>query len=462
MHDRALYAAGTAHGERVRCRRCAPCSSTWPIPRSRRRSSTFPSPSCPGAAWARVAVSAGGICGSDLHLFAHNTGPSPTLMGMAARSPSCSATRSRARVVEAGRACPLAVGTRVALDPCIPCAAPRHRPAVRELRAGLDVVVPQPRQPHRQRRPHRSASPRVSAAGGPSRCWPTPRCCTRIPDAGSRPGRQPLRTGLDRLPRPPARAAARRRARAGRRRRHHRPRQPGRAEGALPGVPGHGAGPSRPPGRGRGGVRRGPRRASASAPAATSRSWRASSGARVVGRKANVMLMGGFPYVVEAVGAPQSVTEALRAVAHRGTVLLLGAAGVSEVDLTPIWYKEAALVGSIDHTVDARLRTRARRRARPSLGRPRPRRAGRRPAPRRRRRHPRVRARGLPRGGRDRDRPRQLPRHQGRVPSVAGSPTRIARPPWCRCALRLVAAIGRGVGGSVVQQQREWSTRRPR
>jgi threonine dehydrogenase-like Zn-dependent dehydrogenase len=75
-------------------------------------------------------------------------------------------------------------------------------------------------------------------------------------------------------------------------------------------------------------------------------------GARVVGRKANLMLMGGFPYVVEAVGAPESVTEALRAVAHRGSVLLLGAAGVSEVDLTPIWYKEAALVGSIDHTVD--------------------------------------------------------------------------------------------------------------
>lgn len=76
-------------------------------------------------------------------------------------------------------------------------------------------------------------------------------------------------------------------------------------------------------------------------------------GARLVGRKADVMLMGGFPYVIEAVGAPQSVTEALRAVAHRGTVLLLGVAGISEVDLTPIWYKEAALVGSIDHTVDA-------------------------------------------------------------------------------------------------------------
>jgi threonine dehydrogenase-like Zn-dependent dehydrogenase len=76
-------------------------------------------------------------------------------------------------------------------------------------------------------------------------------------------------------------------------------------------------------------------------------------GARLVGRDADVMIMGGFPYVVEAVGAPRSVTEALRAVAHRGTVLLLGAAGVSEVDLTPVWYKEAALIGSIDHTVDA-------------------------------------------------------------------------------------------------------------
>jgi threonine dehydrogenase-like Zn-dependent dehydrogenase len=76
-------------------------------------------------------------------------------------------------------------------------------------------------------------------------------------------------------------------------------------------------------------------------------------GARVVGHKAHLMLMGGFPHVIEAVGTPQSVTEALRAVAHRGTVLLLGAAGISKVDLTPVWYKEAALVGSIDHTVDA-------------------------------------------------------------------------------------------------------------
>jgi threonine dehydrogenase-like Zn-dependent dehydrogenase len=77
------------------------------------------------------------------------------------------------------------------------------------------------------------------------------------------------------------------------------------------------------------------------------------SGTRVVGYKSDLMLMGGFPYVVEAVGAARSVTEALRAVAQHGTVLLLGAAGVTEVDLTPLWYKEAALVGSIDHQIDS-------------------------------------------------------------------------------------------------------------
>jgi threonine dehydrogenase-like Zn-dependent dehydrogenase len=76
------------------------------------------------------------------------------------------------------------------------------------------------------------------------------------------------------------------------------------------------------------------------------------SGAQLSGRGGGLMLMGGFPYVVEAVGAPASVTESLRIVDNRGTVLLLGAAGVSEVDLTQVWFKEAALVGAWGHCFD--------------------------------------------------------------------------------------------------------------
>ena len=39
-------------------------------------------------------------------------------------------------------------------------------------------------------------------------------------------------------------------------------------------------------------------------------------GDRHAGMGTDTMLMGGFPFVVEAVGAPRSVTEALCAVAH--------------------------------------------------------------------------------------------------------------------------------------------------
>src|SRR5258708_7410209 len=80
-------------------------------------------PELPGATWARVAVTAGGICGSDLHLFAHNTGPSPTLMGMGGSLPFVLGHEIAGRVIEAGRECSIAIGTRVAVDPCLPCVA---------------------------------------------------------------------------------------------------------------------------------------------------------------------------------------------------------------------------------------------------------------------------------------------------------------------------------------------------
>ena len=77
-----------------------------------------------------------------------------------------------------------------------------------------------------------------------------------------------------------------------------------------------------------------------------------STGTRVIGRKRHRMLAAGFPYVVEAVGTTGSVNDALRMADNRGTVLLLGAAGLAEYDLTLVWWKELALVGAINHSPD--------------------------------------------------------------------------------------------------------------
>jgi threonine dehydrogenase-like Zn-dependent dehydrogenase len=76
------------------------------------------------------------------------------------------------------------------------------------------------------------------------------------------------------------------------------------------------------------------------------------SGTRVLGQGSDAILAGGFPYVVEAVGTPQAVTQALRLVDGRGTVLLLGIPGLVDVDLTPVWLKEVALVGGLFHASD--------------------------------------------------------------------------------------------------------------
>jgi threonine dehydrogenase-like Zn-dependent dehydrogenase len=74
--------------------------------------------------------------------------------------------------------------------------------------------------------------------------------------------------------------------------------------------------------------------------------------ARVSGRGETAMLIGGFPYVIDAVGYANTVTDALRLVDNRGTILLLGAAATGEYDLSPLWWKEAAFVGAARHSTD--------------------------------------------------------------------------------------------------------------
>jgi threonine dehydrogenase-like Zn-dependent dehydrogenase len=297
-----------------------------------------------------VAVVTGGICGSDLHLFAHNTGPSPTLVTMGS-FPFVMGHEVAGHIIEAGPDCEHPVGTRVALDPCLPCATRGINPPCANCARGwtssclnLDTGIVSS---------GRTLGFTAGLGGGwgdqvlahTSMLHPIPES---IPDRGASLY-EPVSIACHGLLRAPPRdgdpvlvvgagvlglAAI------------------AALKGLFPQCPVTAL--ARHDHKAAAAVACGADHVVRDAPASAHFEELARlSGARVVGRKAQVMLMGGFPHVVEAVGAPQSVTEALRAVAHRGTVLLLGAAGVSEVDLTPIWYKEAALVGSIDHTVDS-------------------------------------------------------------------------------------------------------------
>jgi L-iditol 2-dehydrogenase len=308
-----------------------------------------PEPELPGASWARVAVTGGGICGSDLHLFSQNVGPSPTLASLAS-IPFLLGHEIAGRVVESGASAGIAVGTRVAVDPCIPCVPRGIDPPCSNCGRGwtssclnLDSRV---------LTGGRSLGYTSGLGGGwaeqvlahRSMLHPLP---DSVPDSAACL-HEPVSIASHGLLRAPPNDG-----------------EPALVVGAgmiglaslaalkglFPGCPVTVV--ARHPFQAEAARRCGADHVVTAEPASAHFEELATlAGARVVGYKSQLMLMGGFPYVVEAVGAPQSVTEALRAVAHRGTVLLLGAAGISEVDLTPVWYKEAALVGSIDHTVD--------------------------------------------------------------------------------------------------------------
>jgi L-iditol 2-dehydrogenase len=307
-------------------------------------------PELPGEEWARVEVSTGGICGSDLHLFSHNTGPSPTLYSLGG-FPFVFGHEIAGRIVEAGPRSPLPVGTRVAVDPCIPCAARGIDPLCATCAQGwtssclnldsrivssgrtlgftenlgggwCDQVLAHSSMLH--------PIPDGVTDRAASLHEPVSIACHGLMRAAPRNGDPVLIVGAGIIGL--AAVAA--------------------VKGLFPECPVTV-------------LARHAHQAEAAAACGADHVVRADPGnahfeelaqlmgVRLVGLGPDIMLMGGFPYVIEAVGAARSVTEALRAVAHRGTVLLLGAAGLSEVDLTPVWYKEAALVGSIDHSVDA-------------------------------------------------------------------------------------------------------------
>jgi threonine dehydrogenase-like Zn-dependent dehydrogenase len=60
----------------------------------------------------------------------------------------------------------------------------------------------------------------------------------------------------------------------------------------------------------------------------------------------NGQLTGGVPAVVDCVGSPESIAQALRIAGPGGTIHAVGMPGVTTVDLTPLWQREVALRGA--------------------------------------------------------------------------------------------------------------------
>ena len=66
--------------------------------------------------------------------------------------------------------------------------------------------------------------------------------------------------------------------------------------------------------------------------------------------RASGQVTGGVPAVFDCVGSDASLEQALRIVAPGGAVVLVGMAGRTTVDLTPLWHREIDLKGSYAYT----------------------------------------------------------------------------------------------------------------
>ena len=306
-----------------------------------------PRPELPNDQWVRIEVSAGGICGSDLHLFTGSTGNSPTLFPFAA-FPFIIGHEIAGVVTEAGDDARIEPGTRVAVMPTMTCEARGIDPPCRLCAAGFMSSCQN--LDHRQPSKGQALGFTKGLGGG----WADEVVAHRsmvfeLPGAVSDRAaslHEPLSIALHGLERrrPPtgapivivgagiiglaALAAVR----------HAHPD----TEVTVVARHDHQAAAAR---------RLGAHHVVRPQPEAQHfEELAAISGARATGKGQSAMLTGGFPYVIEAVGTASAVTEALRIADNRADVLLLGAAGTAEVDLTPVWWKELVFAGAINHT----------------------------------------------------------------------------------------------------------------
>lgn len=85
------------------------------------------------------------------------------------------------------------------------------------------------------------------------------------------------------------------------------------------------------------------------APGELGRAVRSASGSFLLG---DAQLTGGVDVVVDCVGSPVSLAQALAVVAPGGTVVLVGMPGPVQVDLTSLWHRETAIRGCYAYTRD--------------------------------------------------------------------------------------------------------------
>jgi threonine dehydrogenase-like Zn-dependent dehydrogenase len=308
-----------------------------------------PEPDLPSQDWARIEVATGGICGSDLHMFTHNTGDSPTLVGYVP-FPFVLGHEIAGRIIEAGSGCGLGVGTRVAVEPVITCEARGIDPRCPACARGdmsccqnLDSQVASPGM----------ALGFTAGMGGgwadqvvahKSMLFPIPDV---VPDRAASL-HEPVSIAVHGLLRRPPEAGS-----------------PVAVVGAgIIGLATVAALRTLCPSSEVTVLARHDHQAAAATATGAHHVVRpaedqshfdelaAITGGRHTGKGRRAMIVGGFPYVVEAVGMTSSVNEALRIADNRASVLVLGAAGTAEYDLTLVWWKELALVGSINHSYD--------------------------------------------------------------------------------------------------------------
>jgi L-iditol 2-dehydrogenase len=303
-------------------------------------------PALPRNDWARVKVSAGGICGSDLHAIFPDGSGTPTFLPLVG-FPMELGHEFGGVVVEAGVDCPVPVGTRVAVDPTLGCVARGLQPCD-ACRVGAFSACRQLSHGDPPGFAHGFAS---GVGGG----WSDEVIAHRsqlhpAPDAIDDRGLalvEPLSIAMHGvLRREPERGA------------------PCLVVGAgTIGLAAVAALKHLAPSSEVTVLARHAHQARAATALGADRVLTSGQngddiaalgevvGGRVTGTGRATLVFGGFPYVVDAVGSPASLNLCLKVAGQLGTLLLLGAIANATVDLGPLWFKNVDVIGSFGYAM---------------------------------------------------------------------------------------------------------------